>query len=246
MPSSADSRWSQRALIDEIDESTVLPGISSMPSPARSHTPRMPAGSGAARQSTARATRVEVPLGLLAEDARHALAAFASGAAAVQRTGRGLILSIEPTSSRSPSRFRIVRLPQRASAPPQDSAETAELAPDAAALPCSAPMPVAPRPRPSCWRDRTCSPPIPSRSGMACRGRRPGRGVTNRRARAHRSRRVADLQPPLRSSRRARLGLAGADRAPRCARGQPGAHRDGMPSVLTRNVARGFALAYLW
>lgn len=84
------------------------------------------------RQSTTRATRVDVPPGLSAEEARRALAAFASGAAAVQRTGRGLILGIEPTSGRSPSRFRIARLPQNAPAPPQDSAETAELAPDAA------------------------------------------------------------------------------------------------------------------
>ncbi len=72
-----------------------------------------------------------MPPGLSAEEARRALAAFASGAATVQRTGRGLILGIEPTSCRSPSRFRIVRLPQNAPATPQDSAETAELPPDA-------------------------------------------------------------------------------------------------------------------
>jgi len=118
--------------VDELGENPPTPDISGMPSPARSHTPRKLSGSGAARQSTARATRVEVPPGLSAEEARRALAAFASGAATVQRTGRGLILGIEPTSGRSPSRFRIVRLPQNAPAPLQDSAETAELPPDAA------------------------------------------------------------------------------------------------------------------
>ncbi|MXP65624.1 hypothetical protein E0493_19940 [Roseomonas sp. M0104] len=103
-----------------------------MPPAARSSTPRKPSGPSAPRRSAARPAQVEVPPGLSAEEARRVLAAIAQGAATVQRTHRGVMLGLEPTSGRSASRFRIVRLPQRAPAPPPDSTEAAELPPEAA------------------------------------------------------------------------------------------------------------------
>ena len=53
--------------------------------------------------------QVDVPPGLSAEEARRVLAAVASGAGAVMRTGRTLTLEIEPSGRKGPSRFRIVK-----------------------------------------------------------------------------------------------------------------------------------------
>ncbi|MDJ0391150.1 hypothetical protein QMO56_23850 [Roseomonas sp. E05] len=118
--------------VDELDEIAAAGEIGGMPPAARSSTPRKPTGTGASRPRAARPAQVKVPPGLSAEEARRALAAVAQGAAAVQRTHRGVTLGLEPTSGRSASRFRIVRLPQRAPVAPPDSAEAAELPPEAA------------------------------------------------------------------------------------------------------------------
>jgi hypothetical protein len=72
--------------------------------------PRQSRPTGSSRAPPRRTARIEVPSGLSSEEARRVLAAVASSASAVVRTGRTLTLDIEPATRKGPSRFRIVKL----------------------------------------------------------------------------------------------------------------------------------------
>ncbi len=95
-----------------------------MATATRIAAPRSSRSAGSSR----RTARVEVPFGLSSEEARRVLAAVASGAGAVVRTGRTLTLDIEPAPRKGPSRFRVVkRLRAEALAPRAEAEPKAEI-----------------------------------------------------------------------------------------------------------------------
>jgi hypothetical protein len=73
-----------------------------------------------------------VPRGLSAEEARRVLAAVASGAGAVARTGRTLTLDIEPAARKGASRFRIIKLLRPEPTKLLSGSQTTEILPEEA------------------------------------------------------------------------------------------------------------------
>ena len=90
--------------LDELDETTQLHDIVGMSATTQIHLRRKPA-----RAAERTSARVAVPPGLSAEEARRVLAAVASSAATVARTGRTLTLNLQPAVRKGASRFRIVK-----------------------------------------------------------------------------------------------------------------------------------------
>ena len=101
-----------------------------MPNVARSHGTRKPTAAAVSRAPAHRAAQVDVPPGLSAEEARRVLAAVASSAGAVARTGRTLTLDIEPAARKGASRFRIVKLLRPEPATQPSALPAAEISPD--------------------------------------------------------------------------------------------------------------------
>ena len=99
--------------------------------------PTIPRGGAArSRRGSARqaATRVEVPRGISAEEARRVLSAVASNAGTVIRTGRPMTLDLKPATGRSAARFLLVRSGNIDTQPPSASleGEDTSLSPSAA------------------------------------------------------------------------------------------------------------------
>ena len=90
--------------LDELDETTQPYDIAGMSATIQTHPRRKPS-----RPADRAPGRVAVPPGLSAEEARSVLAAVASSAATVARTGRTLTLNLQPAVRKGASRFRIVK-----------------------------------------------------------------------------------------------------------------------------------------